>query len=184
LMFTDSRSKRVVLVAHCVLNQNSLSDGTADFPGSINEIVRFLLQSNAGIIQMPCPEMLCLGLDRGDVHGGERPVIVENTRIRQALKKSSATQTIKSLVNQIVIQIEEYQRNGFTVLGIIGIDRSPSCGVNTTSINNQEVEGEGVFIEALRGELEKRSVHIDIVGIKGLETGKALMSIKKLLEKY
>jgi len=183
-MFADSRSKRIVLVAHCVLNQNSISDGTADFPGSISEIVRFLVQAGVGIIQMPCPEILCLGLDRGDVHGGERPVIVENTRIRQALKNPSAVRKIKSLVNQLVFQIEQYQRNGFTVLGIIGIDRSPSCGVNTTSMNNQEVEGEGVFVEALRGELEKRNIHIDIVGIKGLETGKALMSIKKLFGKY
>ena len=183
-MFTDSRSKRIVLVAHCVLNQNSISDGTADFPGSVSEIVSFLLRSGVGIVQMPCPEMLCLGLDRGDVHGGERPVIVENTRIRQALKKPSAARTIKSLVNQLVLQIEQYQRNGFAVLGIIGIDRSPSCGVNTTSMNNQEVEGEGVFVKALRVELEKKNIQIDIVGIKGLETGKALMSIKNLFGKY
>ena len=28
-MFTDGRSKKVVFVAHCLLNQNSISDGTA-----------------------------------------------------------------------------------------------------------------------------------------------------------
>ena len=28
-MFTDGRSRRVVFVAHCFLNQNASSDGTA-----------------------------------------------------------------------------------------------------------------------------------------------------------
>jgi len=182
-MFTDARSKKIVLVAHCILNQNSISDGTADYPGSINDVVKFLLQSNIGIIQMPCPEMLCLGLDRGDIHRGEQPVVVENTRIRRSLNRPSSRRTIKTLVNQLAFQIEEYRRNGFTVLGIVGINRSPSCGVNTTSMNNKEVEGEGIFIKALREELEKRNVHIKMIGIKGLETEKALISIQKLLGK-
>ena len=30
-MFTDGRSKKVIFLAHCLLNQNSISDGTADF---------------------------------------------------------------------------------------------------------------------------------------------------------
>lgn len=29
MMFTDARSKRLILVAHCILNQNSISDGTS-----------------------------------------------------------------------------------------------------------------------------------------------------------
>ncbi|CAG8999029.1 MAG: hypothetical protein CENE_00993 [Candidatus Celerinatantimonas neptuna] len=30
-MFEDKRSKKVVLIAHCLLNQNAISDGTADY---------------------------------------------------------------------------------------------------------------------------------------------------------
>jgi predicted secreted protein len=143
--------------------------------------VKFLLQSGIGIIQMPCPEMLCLGLDRGNIRGGEQPVIAENTRIRRLLDKPSSVRTITILVHQLVFQIEEYIQNGFTVLGIVGINRSPSCGVNTTSMNNKEVEDEDVFINVLRGELEKRNIHIRMIGIKSLEMKKALISIRKLL---
>ncbi|MCK4327866.1 MAG: DUF523 domain-containing protein [Candidatus Diapherotrites archaeon] len=181
-MFTDERSKQIVLVSHCILNQNSISDGTADYPAAINEIVELLLKSNIGVIQMPCPELLCIGLDRGNIHGCEEPVVVENTRIRSSLNSPSSTQTIKTLVKQLVYQIEEYSQNGFTVLGLIGINRSPSCGVNTTSMNNREVDGEGVFIKALREELEKKDVHIKMVGIKASEMEKALVSIKKLVD--
>jgi len=31
-MFNDNRSKKVILVSHCLLNQNSISDGTRIFP--------------------------------------------------------------------------------------------------------------------------------------------------------
>lgn len=81
-MFTDGRSKRVLFVAHCLLNQNAISDGTADYPACHADIVRMLLDAQVGIVQMNCPELCCLGLDRGDVHGAERAIVVENTRIR------------------------------------------------------------------------------------------------------
>lgn len=62
-----------MFVAHCVLNQNSISDGTACFPGCIPEIVDTLRAPDVGIVQMPCPELHCLGLDRGNVHGSSAP---------------------------------------------------------------------------------------------------------------
>lgn len=180
-MFTDARSKKVVLVAHCFLNQNSISDGTADYPGAINEVMKRLLEMNIGIIQMPCPELLCLGLDRGDIHGAEQPVVMENTRIRAALGQPVAQETIRVLVRQLVYQIEEYRRNGFTILGIIGVNRSPSCGVNTTSSDNREVPGEGVFIQELRNALERRGIELKMTGIKAGEIGAALERINALV---
>ena len=183
-MFTDARNKKLVLVAHCVLNQNSISDGTADYPGSIKEVVSLLLQSQVGIVQMPCPELHCLGLDRGDVHGAERPVVVENTRIRESMKRAQAVQKLRILVRSLVFQIQEYLRHGFTIVGIVGINRSPSCGVDTTSMNGQEVAGRGVFIEELRKELESRNVSTDWTGIKAAEIEKALFSIQGLLGKH
>lgn len=31
-MFNDGRSKKVIFIAHCLLNQNAISDGTAVYP--------------------------------------------------------------------------------------------------------------------------------------------------------
>jgi len=42
-MFDDARSKKIIFVAHCMLNQNSISDGTAEYPGSIQEIIRLII---------------------------------------------------------------------------------------------------------------------------------------------
>ena len=182
-MFSDQRSKKIVLVSHCILNQNSISDGTADFPGTNASIVKLLMESNVGIIQMPCPELSCLGLDRGDIHGGERDVVVENTRIRHQLESEQSAEIIDRLVDQVIFQIKEYLKNGFSILGVIGINRSPSCGVQTTSNNNQEVIGEGVFMERLEQALAKSDIHIDMVGIKALEIDEAILSIQRMLHK-
>ena len=180
-MFNDKRSKKIIFLSHCILNQNSISDGTADFPGTNNEVLKLLIQSDAGIVQMPCPELLCLGLDRGNIHGSESPIIVENSRIRKLLSSAASVKKIKNLVNHLIIQMDEYKKNGFEISGIVGINRSPSCGIDTTSMNNKEVTGEGVFIKALREEMEKRNIHTKIIGIKALETKKAINEIEKIL---
>ena len=117
-MFSDVRSKKIILVSHCILNQNSISDGTAGYPSTNENVLKLLIQSKVGIIQMPCPEMICLGLDRGDIHGGEREVVVENTRIRHNLENPTSIEVINNLANQIIFQIEEYIQNGFIVLEI------------------------------------------------------------------
>lgn len=181
-MFTDKRSKKVLLMAHCILNQNSISDNTADFPGTFKEVVNLLLQYDVGVVQMPCPELLCLGLDRGDIHGAERAVVVENTRIRNALNQSLATKKLKVLVDQVIFQIDEYIKNGFSIVGIVGINRSPSCGIDTTSMNDKEVEGKGVFMESLSKKLKNKGMKIEMIGVKTSEVDKSITKLKKLLE--
>ena len=180
-MFTDKRSKSIVFVAHCILNQNSISDGTATNPGSIKEIMKLLYTSDIGIVQMPCPEFMCLGLDRGNINGSTYPVVEENTRIRKMMNRKPAAKKIRTMVQNLIFQISEYQDYGFDIRGIVGVNRSPSCGVDTTSENNQEVEGEGVFIKALRRELKKNRIQIKIVGIKAFEPDKMVQSIKNLI---
>ena len=181
-MFTDQRSKKIVLVSHCILNQNSISDGTADYPGTNESIIKLLMESNVGIIQLPCPELLCLGLDRSDICGGERDVVVENTRIRHQLETKRSGEIMRQLVDQIMFQVKEYLKNGFSILGVIGINRSPSCGIHTTSNNNREVIGEGVFIELLKKELTKNDIRINMVGIKALKVDESIESIQKMIQ--
>ena len=180
-MFGDGRSRAVVFVAHCVLNQNSISDGTADYPAVFTEVFDVLRDSNVGIVQMPCPELICLGLDRGNPEGAAGPVVVENTRIRRALEQEPAASGVAALAGQVILQIEEYLKHGFEVRGIVGIDRSPSCGVRTTSRDDAEVEGRGVFIEALRDQLYRRGIRLAFAGIKTSEPEKAALTVRDLL---
>lgn len=126
-MFTDGRSKRVILLAHCLLNQNAISDGTAVCPAAFRDLIELLLDAQVGILQMPCPEFCCLGLDRGDPLGASRPVTVENTRIRTALEQPGPYAKLSALADQVARQVLDYHRHGFAVLGIVGADRSPAA---------------------------------------------------------
>ena len=130
-MFNDGRSKRVVFVAHCFLNQNSISDGTAVYPAAFKDLVGFFLNADIGIVQMPCPELCCLGLDRGNIHGADSPVVVENTRIRKEMKEDGANRELAKLADHVVQQILEYDKSGFEIVGMVGANRSPNCGVLT-----------------------------------------------------
>ena len=53
-MFTDGRSRRVVFLAHCLLNQNAISDGTAEVPAAHREILRTVLDARVGVVQRGC----------------------------------------------------------------------------------------------------------------------------------
>lgn len=169
-MFTDGRSRKVIFLAHCFLNQNAISDGTAVFPAAFQELVRLLLEAEVGIVQMPCPELCCLGLDRGDVRGGERPVVVENTRIRAEMEREGPRQRLEALAAQTADQILEYRRHGFQVLGVVGADRSPNCGVETTSKENAEVPGRGLFVEAVARRLAEAGAEVPMVGLRASDS--------------
>ena len=57
------KSRRIVLVSHCVLNQNSVVEGWSRAKGAV-PIVKLLLEEGIGIVQLPCPELICGGLSR------------------------------------------------------------------------------------------------------------------------
>jgi predicted secreted protein len=183
-MFKDPRSKKIVLVSHCILNQNAASDGTADYPGTFEEVIHKLVEAKFGIIQLPCPELMCLGLDRGNVKGGESEAVVENARIREALMLDNPQKKMEALVASIIYQIEEYLKYGFEIKNIIGLNRSPSCGVETTSKDNEEVSGKGVFMQMLKDELDKKAIDIEMVGIKTSKPDEALNTISEVLRHY
>ena len=180
-MFQDGIRQKVAFLAHCMLNQNAISDVTAVRPAGFPEMVSYLLEHGVGIVQLPCPELLCLGLDRGDPQGAERPVVVENTRIRRAMAQAEPSRRLARLVADTMAQLLEYRRYGFQVVGILGANRSPCCGVDTTSQDDQEVPGMGVFLEALSRRLEEVGWKIPMVGFRG--TDDAVETVQRLLER-
>ena len=153
-------------MAHCLLNQNAISDGTAVFPAAFRNVIDAYLDSDVGIVQLPCPELCCLGLDRGNVHGAESPVTEENTRIRRAMETENISRQLSALADYVMKQITEYHRHGFEIVAIIGANRSPNCGVETTSDDDREVEGKGLFMEELHRKLEAQKIDIPMFGIK------------------
>lgn len=88
----------------------------------------------------------------------------ENTRIRRALEADR--QKLDALAESAADQLLEYHRNGFEIVGIVGANRSPSCGVDTTSDQGRECPGMGVFLERLARRLREAELSVPMTGLK------------------
>lgn len=119
-MLKDKRSGKIAIVAHCILNQNSRVLGLVERSGAITEIAEFLLHNEMGIIQMPCPELTYAGLLR-------------KAQTRDQYDTAMFRRHCKRIVKEIVNQFQQYEKSGIKIRIVIGVDGSPSCGVNETS---------------------------------------------------
>ncbi|WP_156690056.1 2-thiouracil desulfurase family protein [Mycobacterium sp. Marseille-P9652] len=186
----DERGRRVVLVSHCMLNENTRYAGGATRPGAIAEVVDELIRGGYGIHQLPCPERLAWGgvlkrhsLRLYDSRGG--PLYP----LRGLLLAGFLLWTkvvYKRLARRVARDVADYRRAGFAVAGVVGVGASPSCGVTTTLdmrrslevvascpaakltrdvMNDQAVlgcrrPGQGLFIAALARELKRRGLEV------------------------
>jgi hypothetical protein len=135
---------------------------------------------------MPCPEQHAWGgvLKRRLLwfFGSERTVIYRLRNILLPLLLWYTRRVYRTIARQVVDQVADYQSSGFTVVGIVGVDGSPSCGVRQTldvrrslalvgrlppTAHARDVneivqaclaEGRGIFLELLRKEIERRGM--------------------------
>lgn len=132
----DERGRQVMLVSHCLLNQNTRYAGGATRPGAVVEEVDDLLAAGYGLHQLPCPERRAWGgvLKRHSLrlyHSKGGPLYP----LRGVLLRMFSAWTrlhYARLARQVVREVVDYERSGIAVAGIVGIGASPSCGVTTT----------------------------------------------------
>ena len=102
----------------------------------MREIVEQCLAADIGMVQMPCPEQLAWGgvskrlLLRAYGAKGTLPF-----RLRRILLPSILAYTrfvYRRTAKRTAKQIEDYLDSGYTVVGVVGVDGSPSCGVGKT----------------------------------------------------
>ncbi|MEM5774763.1 MAG: CD3072 family TudS-related putative desulfidase, partial [Anaerolineaceae bacterium] len=173
-MFNDQRSKRVILAAHCVLNQNAKIDRCAFYPGVMREVTLAILQAGVGFVQMPCPELMCLGLDRQARADHPGTVASEDTRVADCMAGGAAQRVCRQLAADLVYQIEQYRCNGFEVIGVLGINGSPTCGVEISWRADQEQSEPGVFIGLLQEACRQKGIELPFRGIRAAEPQQAL----------
>jgi len=184
----DQRSRRVVFLSHCLLNENTRYLGGACRQGCLQEILQICIERGLGIVQMPCPEQYAWGgfLKRRLLlfYGSEGTLVY---RLRNMLLPALLwyTRTVyKKLAKQVANQVSDYLSSGFAVVGIVGVDGSPSCGVQRTLDIRRSLElvgrlsptsgaehmnaiiqgcladGRGIFVELLVKQLERRRLRV------------------------
>jgi len=176
-LLKDKRSGRIAIVAHCILNQNSRVLGLAERSSMITEIVEIFMRKKTGIVQMPCPELGYAGVSRQPQTKDQYDTIMFRSYCRK-------------IAREIVDQTQDYAKRGISTEIVIGVDGSPSCGVNETSkgstcenmSKNERVKGSGILIEELRFALKETKISIPFYGIRYERLSEDLVNIEKLLK--
>jgi predicted secreted protein/putative sterol carrier protein len=152
VFLSDKRARKIIFISHCWLNINTRFPEGCAFEGANVPLIKFLLDSGLGIIQMPCPEYECLGLEKWQY--GE----LKGNNLRACFRKRAQS---------VVDQIKDYRAMGFEIVGVLGMNPSPSCGVGVakgkgtllgTSRDTSEQPESGLFIEEMQQLLAAESI--------------------------
>ncbi|BBH22338.1 hypothetical protein Back11_36830 [Paenibacillus baekrokdamisoli] len=108
------RNKQIVVVSHCVINQNAVVAGEARSPGVMKSAVDWANDQAYGIFQLPCPEFTFLGPERP-------PMTVEEYDTPEFHAHN------RKILLPVIEQLKVYQDYGYEIVGGIGISDSPSC---------------------------------------------------------
>jgi len=185
----DQRRGQVVVLSHCLLNENTRYLGGAGRPGCVREIVDGCTAAGLGMIQMPCPEEAAWG----GVHKRRLLLLYGSARwlpgpLRRLLLPALLDHTHRiygRLARDTGRRAADYRRAGLDVVAVVGVDGSPSCGVartldipaavdrlaradrrtlTTAAVNaivrDTVVPGSGLFTELLRRDLGRRGIDL------------------------
>lgn len=122
--------KKIIFVSHCILNTASkvVLYNQEEIESEEALRIKFLNKAIAKgiqIIQLPCPEF--------SLYGAKRWGHVSNQFDNVFFRKHC-----RNILTPIIDQMKEYLNNNesYEILGVIGIDGSPSCGVDYTCIGD------------------------------------------------
>lgn len=182
------RAKKLVLISHCLLNVNAKVEGLANYLGVQEELIGYLLKKGFGIIQLPCPEVGWGGVRRWG-------------QTREQLDTPFFRDHCQRIFKPILQQIIDYKNNGYYLAALIGINGSPSCGVNITcsaaswggELNKwnsveaitkqlQLITTPGVFMEMIIKNLEVNQIKIPLLAVDEADPASSIGEIKLFLE--
>jgi len=165
----DNRSGRIIFLSHCILNQNARIVHEGDFPAMFEPLIDYLKKKQVGLIQMPCIELYVLGLGRFDVRVG--------------MESPAGMKRLERLIDDQIFTIREYLFQGFEIVGILGKQGSPSCGVTRTWLDNLQQDGQGVWIRELKKRLVMEKLDIPVHGVADYEQDYSISWLEERLKK-
>lgn len=168
--------KKILIVSHCILNSASKvvscdSLLTEEFANR-KKLMQYIINNDIELLQLPCPEFLLYGSNRWG-------------HVKEQFDNPFFKGKCEEILKDIIFQIKEYISNDrFCILGICGINGSPSCGVDYTCSSKQWygefssksnisetissvkcIPEKGVFISVLSEMLEKENIQLPFVAV-------------------
>ncbi|MDX8418117.1 CD3072 family TudS-related putative desulfidase [Absicoccus intestinalis] len=169
--------KKILFVSHCILNTASkvVMDDRVSLRQEEEVRLSFLkkaLEQGVQFIQLPCPEFTLYGCKRW----GHVSNQFDNPFFRKHCQE---------LLYPYILQAKEYlnDKRKYQVLGFVGIDGSPSCGVKYTCSGQwggsyqdgntwakkvstvKLVKKEGIYMQALKQLLKEEDLSLPVIGL-------------------
>lgn len=159
------RGRKILVVVHCILNANAKVYPLAGVSGVHLEVLKEHLSAGAGLIQLPCPELTYLGVNRWGM-------------TREQYDHPNFRAHCEAILQAPLSELESFMGGGYEIMGILGMDGSPNCGVRRTCTGYsggdirtgdeferqrsrlKMVEGRGVFMEVVEGLLKRKNLQI------------------------
>lgn len=181
---SDSQNKKqqILIVSHCFFNDAvKLKNQNADDMKKERRLKRAfitqMLSQDIEFIQLPCPEFILYGSRRW----GHAASQFNTPHFRREARL---------MLEPIVMQLEEYNQfpKQYEILGILGIDGSPSCGVNYTYDGDwggelgdgehlpqvlqtlEKISGPGVLMEVLKEMLDEKHLPVRLYSLDTFAT--------------
>ncbi len=198
----DNRGNKILYLSQCLLNQNLRFPGIAVERGAITELVGSLIQHGIGIEPLPCLERLGWGGVKRKTFYKFLPIVSKNVgskkfpiiRLLLRIWIRKYKKLCKNKAREIISQLQDYLDSGYSVLGMITTNDSPTCGFTKTMnlvelsskfkelgikdefIENPKLEnmknlipnlcenGSGYFTAELKKQINENKLDVKIVG--------------------
>lgn len=173
--------RKILVVSHCFFNDGTKlryedREEAEKERKQKRDFLRKVLTEEVELIQLPCPEFLLYGANRW----GHVASQFDTPFFREACKK---------LLEPVILSLREYQKypQRFELLGVVGIDGSPSCGVHftydadwggdfsgnplleQTLSSIERVEKPGIFMEVFQEELKRADIELKFCAMNDIE---------------
>ncbi|NIO44696.1 MAG: hypothetical protein GTN36_04045 [Candidatus Aenigmarchaeota archaeon] len=164
------RSKKIIFVSHCLLNQNVRAVGREKFAGSFKDLLELFAASGVGIVQLPCPQL--------DFNGG----LDRRVKSRDSYETNGYRKHCHKLSINLINQIENYLRKNYSVIAILGVELSVTCAVHQIKNGRKSSPGKGILIEELENEMQKKNFQVPIIGVNIDNIYSSIEKVQSLLD--
>lgn len=168
--------KYILAVSHCILNNAAkVAQDEALLEEEYrerDELISLVIDKGVQMLQLPCPEFMMYGSKRW----GHVKDQFDNPFFRQECRR---------MLQPVILQLEEYANDNerFTLLGVVTVEGSPSCGGNLTcradwgGEPDQDTANDladsvrmakepGVFMEELRTMIKESGLNVPFMDLR------------------
>jgi len=164
------RSKKHILVPYCALSQGIRAEGIVrHYPAVVTDVINYLIEKEINIMQMPCPELFFDGIKRQPCGKPN----YDNLRNRRVCRE---------VATEVVKMILLIKKGGYEVIGILGVNYSPSCAVDFIGYKRPDkMPGTGIYIEELKKVLKENGLNVPFIGIENYDINSTMQKLRKLI---